>query len=190
MEAEIVRGRIRLSFPDELDKQAIENVLARLSEQIGSARLVDKNPRQISCALSPHNFRKLRVAGCRLSQNHSTRKIIAEMRADRNVYLEESKRGDRAKAGEQLVENYKFKAPPFEHQKLGFQFLHSMPNPALFGDCGTGKTFMVLTYADSLIKAGVDVVFLVVCPVNLIQHVWLEDAETFSDLKGISPASM
>jgi len=42
---------------------------------------------------------------------------------------------------------------------------------------------MVLTYADSLLKAGCPMAFIVVCPVNLIEHVWGDDAKTFSDIK-------
>lgn len=183
MIATIVKGRIRLTFPDELTTDQIDGVYEKLSAKIGSLCFVDKRPREMSCALSPHNLRKLRIFGCDLSEEAVTRKIVKNMRAELDAYLVESERANKVKEGLILYPNYEFKKPPYQHQELGFQFLHAISKAALFGDCGTGKTFMVLTYADSLLKAGCPMAFIVICPVNLIEHVWGDDAKSFSDLK-------
>jgi SNF2 family DNA or RNA helicase len=183
MLATIVKGRIRLTFPEEVSNEEIEGVLERLAEKIGSARFVDKHPRELSCALSHHNLRKLRIFGVDLSEEAVTRKIVKNMRSKLDNYLVESERVAKVKGGDELYTGYEFKQPPYDHQKLAFQFLHALPQAALFGDCGIGKTFITVTYADSLIKAGVDVAFIVICPVNLIQHVWIEDSAKFSDLR-------
>lgn len=182
MIAAVTRGRIRLTFPDDLHQREIDQILLDLEDKIGSVRQVEKHPRELSCALSHHNFRKLRIYGCDLSKDKHTEESVAKIRKQLDTYLEESKRATDVKKGREVFKGYKFKLPPYEHQKLAFQFLHAMPRVALFGDCGVGKTNISVTYADSCLKAGMPMAFIVVCPVNLIQHVWLEDAAKFSDL--------
>ena len=46
----------------------------------------------------------------------------------------------------------------------------------------THNTFIVVTWADSMLKAGHDMAFIVICPINLINHVWGDDSKKFSDL--------
>jgi SNF2 family DNA or RNA helicase len=183
MQITIVRGRIRISFPPEIDDVGLEKLQERLASDIGSARVVENHSELVSCALSVNNFRKLKRIGAGLADDRHTREVVKRLREKLDLYEEETRRADRVKDGLEVYQNYEFKLPPFEHQKLGFQFLHAVPTPALFGDCGTGKTFIVLTFADSLLKAGEDWAFIVVCPVNLIKHVWVEDAGKFSDLQ-------
>ncbi|MBW2691013.1 MAG: DEAD/DEAH box helicase family protein [Deltaproteobacteria bacterium] len=185
MRARVERGRIRIRFDEQLKEDDLFELQEQLSEIIGSARRVDKVPLELSCALSVQNFKKLRRAACKLDNDIHTLEVVAKLRSDLDAYDLDTQRGNTAKRGGALVE-YKFKLPPFEHQKLGFQFLHSMRTPALFGDCGTGKTFIVLTFADSLVKADEKVAFIVICPVNLIHHVWEEDAVKFSDLSSVA----
>src|SRR5690606_11382989 len=147
---------------------------------------VENHEDEMSCALSTMNFRKLREIGCRLSQDPHTRECVARMRAELDKYEEESRRGMAAKTDQSPL-NYTFKVPPLgEHQVRGFRFLHSMDTPALFGDVGSGKTFIVSTWIDSLVKAGEPIAAIVVCPVNLIEHVWVEQVSQFTDLKAVS----
>lgn len=139
MLATIIRGRIRITFPDELIGDELAEQQEAIAASIGSACLFGKQSREMSCAVSHNNFRKLRQLGCRLSPDRVTRKVVASLRSKLDLYEEESERGAEAKNGTIIHNGYEFKKPPFAHQKIGFQFLHSMPNPALFGDCGTGK---------------------------------------------------
>jgi SNF2 family DNA or RNA helicase len=183
MLATIVRGRIRVSFPEGIEEGRLAVVQEQIAQRIGSAKVVENHSDLISCALSIPNFRKLKELGCRLDDDRHTREVVGRLRQKLDIYEEEISRGRRAKDGASLYLEYPFKVEPFAHQRLGFQFLHSMKTPALFGDCGTGKTFMVLTFADSLLKAGEQWAFIVICPVNLIKHVWIDDAAKFSDLR-------
>lgn len=153
---------------------------------IGSTCVSEEGLASSSCALSVQNFRKLRALGCKLSDDPHTREVVARLLEQTKIYDADTDQGKKAKAGEALLAGYTFKRPPFKHQEKGWQYLHALKEPALFGDCGVGKTFMVLTFADSLIHWGEKWVFLVVCPVNLIQHVWIEDAAKFSDLRAVS----
>lgn len=139
MELTIVRGRIRISFSEDISKEKLDEIQERLRSCIGSAKVVANHPEFISCALSVQNFRKLKALGCKVADDLHTREVIRNFRTKLNLYEEESNRATRVKAGEQIYRGYQFKLPPFEHQKLGFQFLHSMKTPALLGDCGTGK---------------------------------------------------
>lgn len=176
------RGRLRvlLEDPDEdIWRQEREHIMGL----IGSANIVREDVPELSCEASVQNLRKLRQEGCKLLiTDERTRDRILELREERALYDAESARGDLVKTGGIICRNYEFKKPPFAHQIPGFQFLHSMAAPALFGDCGTGKTYMVSTFADSLIKAGEQWIFFVVCPVNLIRWVWLNDVAQFTDL--------
>lgn len=183
MKASIERGRIRVQLGDDLSPEALAEQWERISAAIGSAKPKDGDLREISLALSVQNFRKLRKLGCKLDTDPDTTEMVARMRKDFDEYEAETRRGNIAKAaGSALLSDYVFKKPPFKHQVLGFNFLHSMNTPALFGDCGTGKTFIVSTWADSLIKSGVPIALLVICPVNLIQHVWIDDVTNFTDM--------
>ena len=149
---------------------------------IGSTSFPEGVLTESSCALSVQNFRKLKNFGCKLSDDSHTRQVVANLLEEVSAYKDDTRRGSLVKSGQELVADYAFKRPPMSHQTKGFQFLHAVKEPALFGDCGTGKTFMAVTFADSLIKSGQKWVFVVVCPVNLITHVWIEDALKFSDL--------
>lgn len=182
MKAKIVKGkiRVRLEDPDQLSWLAERDQILNL---IGSANAVGETVPEVSCMLSVDNLRKLRRMGCKLSRDEMTVATVAKMREERNLYEHEIAQGDLAKKETIPLGNYQFKMPPYAHQIVGFNFLHAMKEPALFGDCGTGKTYMVLTFGDSLIQSGEKWVFLVVCPVNLITHVWGEDSQTFTDLR-------
>jgi SNF2 family DNA or RNA helicase len=183
MEAIIHRGRIRISFPEGTEGEELTVLQEKLSDKIGSARPVDNHPELASCAISVHNFRKLKHMGTTVANDAHTKEVIANLRAKLTIYEQEIARARTVKAGAELYQNYEFKKEPFAHQRIGFQFLHAMLEAALFGDCGTGKTFIVTTFADSLLKAGEDWAFVVICPVNLIKHVWIDDAAKFSDLR-------
>jgi len=181
MKARVVKGKIRVRLEDP-DEQVWLRQREQILHMIGSANPIGDLP-EVSCMASPQNFRKLRRMGCKLSRDEATMAAVAKMKEDREQYEHESKVGVRAKATTVPFGSYEFKMPPFAHQIRGFNFLHAMNTPALFGDCGTGKTYMVLTFADSLIRKGEKWVFLVVCPVNLINHVWIADSKSFTDLR-------
>lgn len=186
MEARIEKGRIRVQFAPELSVDELGEIHSRIMEKIGSAHPVEGHERELSCALSAVNFRKLRELGCRLMPDPRTREIVAKMRADYDLYEEECRRGAAVKA-RQVPLDYEFKLPPLgQHQIDGFLYLHAMKEPALFGDVGCGKTFIVSTFLDSLVKKGEQIAAIVVCPINLINHVWLEQVALFTDLRAVS----
>lgn len=213
MKARIEKGRIRVSLDDDLAyvretareqgldlvdvdakvNAALQQMQERIITAIGSAKIVDATeatddppPNELSCALSVANFRKLKALGCGLAADSRTRETVERMRLSLSSYDEDSRRGAQAKAGKLTIDFvYHFKHPPLAHQPRGFLFLHAMNEPALFGDCGTGKTYIVACFGDSKVKMGEPLVLLVFCPVNLIKHVWLKDVALFTDLSAV-----
>jgi SNF2 family DNA or RNA helicase len=172
MKIRVERGRFRVS-----PVPSSETVLQRLAANIGSLSLSEDG---LSCSFSTQNLKKLQAEG--LSLHDDAKDAVQKLLVNEARYHAGSQRAALAKHEALSLPDYAFKVPPFAHQKKGWQFLHALEEAALFGDCGIGKTFLVLTFADSLIKWGQKWVFLVVCPVNLIQHVWFEDAAKFSGL--------
>lgn len=188
MIARVERGRIFISFPEDADAGEVGDMHAQISDRIASARENPDNLQEVSCALSTTNFRKLREMGCKLADDSFTRECVAKLRARMDQYHNESRRLAAAREDKSgaLAVPYEFKRPPRAHQIVGFNGMHAALCPGLFGDCGTGKTMIVSTFADSLIKNGAKVAFLVVCPVNLIEHAWIEDIRKFTDLTALS----
>lgn len=185
MEARVELGRIRLTF-DNTPLELLAQQQAAIFKDIGSAREVEGAPHEISCALSVHNFRKLRGIGCKLAQDQHTRTTVDRIRRDLDEYNAETARAVLAKQDTSPVD-YTFKVKPLgDHQVRGFRFLHANKRTPLWGDVGCGKTFMVATFLDSLVKAQEPVVGLVVCPVTLVNHVWIEDVAKFTDLTAVS----
>jgi SNF2 family DNA or RNA helicase len=184
MHARIERGRIKIALDG--DEEAVLRQQEQLMANIGSHNVSEKVPNESSCALSVQNFRKLRALGCKLSEDSHTKAVVAKMLEELKDFESDTAQGAFARGGNAVFSPYEFKCPPMPHQIPGWQFLHALKEPALFGDCGTGKTFMVITFADSLIQWGQKWIFLVVCPVNLIQHVWIEDVAKFSRLRALS----
>lgn len=202
MRARVEHGRIRVTLGDDLDEEARLQLCDQIAQAIGSARTydpVDKRRRsdeddrgltapevrQISCALSIHNFRKLKKLGCQLDQDPHTKEVVGRMRLELEQYEAEAELGALIKAGKLEPPPYTFKVKPFQHQPMAWLFLRTIHNPALFGDCGVGKTFMSSTMIDSLIKEGRKVVALVICPVNLIRDVWQADIAKFTDCTSV-----
>ena len=177
MQAQIERGRIIITL-DELEQTD------PIVSAIGSANPQDKDPMKISCALSIENFKKLKAMGVRLAKDGHTRELVAKLRQRLDEYEAEGKLALEAKDGGVCVydelhgEGYDFTLKPFEHQVVGFHFLHALKSPALLSQPGTGKTATVLWFSHSLTLVG-KWAFLVFCPVNLIEHVWIEDAKKF-----------
>lgn len=135
MYVHIERGRIQIL----LDPASAAEQLNDLSLVIGSLAMNADNPLKLTCALSVHNFRKLRRAGARLADDDHTKAVIAQLVARHQGYDQDTARGNLAKQGDLELPPYEFKLPPFAHQLRGWQFLHALATPALFGDCGTGK---------------------------------------------------
>ena len=168
---------------DEVDYDVQEE---KILKAIGSANSQEGYPPRVRCGLSVVNIRKLRdmFPDMQVDMKHETTKtLLWNLREAQDIYEIESKLGDQAKKGKRFGPPYEFKLPPFEHQKLGWSFLHAMTNPALLGDCGVGKTFIAGTWADSLVKAKASLMFLVLCPVSIIKHAWMADLAKFTDLK-------
>jgi SNF2 family DNA or RNA helicase len=184
MLARVERGRIKISL--EGDETSLLRQQEALTVSIGSMNFPENVLNESSCALSVQNFRKLKALGCRLGEDSHTKTVVARMLEELKLYEQETAKGVLAKKKEADLNDYRFKVPPMDHQIPGWQYLHALKEPALFGDCGTGKTFMVITFADSLISWGEKWIFIVVCPVNLIQHVWIDDVAKFSDLRAVS----
>lgn len=190
MQLLIRKGRIQI----ELEGVVEDDLLAtqdRLLATIGSANPVKGyEGRRVSCALSPENFRKLKREGARIARDPETGvkdphtlKIIEKLRGELDKYERESALGGHAKNGFSVFSGYATsKGRPYDHQIVGIQFLHAIPEAALFGDCGTGKTAIVSWFAESLIQAGERYIFLIVCPVNLIEHVWVDDITKFTNI--------
>lgn len=81
---------------------------------------------------------------------------------------------------------YDYKVPPLgEWQHREVVYLVNLPIAPLFADCGTGKTFAVLTSTEQQIKKGVlkRGKTLVAAKLATLETGWLEDAEKFTDLK-------
>lgn len=188
MFARVDRGRIFISFEVGADSGWVGEMHAKICERIASARPNPDDLRELSCALSHTNFRKLRELGCKLAEDSLTRDAVAHMRSRLDTYHEESKRLIAAMKDTSgaLAVPYQFKLPPLKHQPRAFNGLHACSSSALFGDCGVGKTFVVSTFADSLIKLGRKIAFIVVCPVNLIEHTWIADIRKFTDLTPVN----
>ena len=185
-------SRIRVLLDDGPQAEA---QAALLAQAIASAKSECEGDRQVvACNLSVQSLQKIKALfpASRLSEDAETGEALGALRTRRREYLMESALGDRAKAGQIIFPGYNFdKAtaigkPPFAHQRLGFQFLHAIKKVALFGDCGTGKTFMAATFIESLIKTGERWVFLIICPPNLIKHAWQADVAEYTDLRAVS----
>lgn len=187
MQVGLHRGRLRVTI-DAVDPEILEEQKLLIHERIGSANDVKGTRDQVSCALSVHNLRKLRELGAITDKSPEIREIIEKLRGEKLVYDRETALGDLVKQGKITLDDligdvgYKFKLPPFDHQRIGVSFLHAIQEVALFGDCGTGKTFIVLTFIESLNGREQKWLLFVVCPINLIRHVWQEDAKKFTDL--------
>lgn len=187
---------VRFEDADEIDRlRSYES----LGKHIASAKLLgdeDVPPGQLwaSCVLSHVNLVKLKKLKAKVWVSPTTNlpdphtiEVLKNLRASRDLYELESKRAIEIQGGVPgPSKDYPFKMKPFAHQRPGFDFMHSMRNPAIFGDCGSGKTFIVSTFAESLIKADPSWFFIVVCPVNLIKHVWMEEVEKFTSLSAAS----
>lgn len=179
MRVRVHRGRLLVSLqPHEAESPEL---LAQMSAAIGSFN-PGPTPIEVSCALSAQNLRKLRRFRCKVEDDDVTRETIKNIVVAQEIYDQEILRGNFAKTEQGPPAHYTFKMPPFAHQVQGFNFMHAMKTPALFGSCGVGKTFVVSTFMDSLVESGKKITFLVVCPVNLIVHVWEEDIAKFTSL--------
>lgn len=144
MRAKIIKGKILIKLEDP-DMQSWMHTRAQIISAIGSAKALGEFTPEVSCLASPQNLRKLRRMGCKLIRDDATMLAVSVMREERDVYESENEKGDIAKVSTSPAVDYKFKLPPFDHQVLGFNFLHSMKEPALFGDCGTGKSLHAST---------------------------------------------
>lgn len=162
----------------------------RLMEAIGSANPGPGQPPSVRCALSVTNFEKIKrlFPAAKLDIKHDiTVEMVRKLKDAKALYDHESHLGNLVKEGKELPReypfpDYDFKMKPFAHQIVGWQFLHVMTSSACFGEPGIGKTFIVSTWADSLVRAGHDIVLLVLCPVTIIKHAWLADIAKFTDL--------
>ena len=80
---------------------------------------------------------------------------------------------------------YQFKIPPKDHQLKCFLVIDYVPELNVMLDCGTGKTFIMLTSTENKIQKGKlqKGKTLVSCPLSIIETSWLDDAKKFTNLK-------
>lgn len=71
------------------------------------------------------------------------------------------------------------KYPPREHQKKMFSAIVHFSWFAICSDCGTGKTYSMLTGIDYLIQKKIIDFALVVCPLSILYPAWVLDAKKF-----------
>jgi SNF2 family DNA or RNA helicase len=186
MQFRIIQGKLRILLDADhfIEQQEI------LVEAIGSAHPQADGLPEVSCTLSVSNLRKLRrlFPDIRRFPDEETNQAIAALQVEQRATDAENELARRIKTDPafQAIDDYVFKLKPFAHQILGFQFMRHLESPALFGDCGVGKTMIVATTLDYLCKRGDKVIGLVVCPVNLIKHAWMEDIAKFTDLLPVS----
>lgn len=81
--------------------------------------------------------------------------------------------------------SYSFKVAPRDHQHKCFMILDLLPRLNVMLDCGTGKTFIMLTSTEYKIQKGVlpKGKTLVSCPLSIMETSWVEDAARFTNLK-------
>jgi len=184
----IERGKLRVFLDAGQEVEQVE----KLTEAIGSAKLAEGGFRgaltEVNCYLSVDNLKKLKklFPSATMSEDETTKFALEKLREQRKSYLAEVAVGNQVKAGLRLAAGYNFKKPPFAHQVKAFSFLHALKSPGCWGDCGVGKTYIVATFAESLMQLEGKWKLLVVCPVNLIKHVWLDDVEKFTNMSAIS----
>jgi SNF2 family DNA or RNA helicase len=77
-----------------------------------------------------------------------------------------------------------FKVPEgislYNHQKIALNFFYESEIGNLYGDCGVGKTAIMLLLLERLIREGKSNKILVLCPKSIMRGAWEEDAEKFT----------
>lgn len=188
MQFKVESGKILIVFDGQEDGVRLHQQ-ERLLGAIGSAHLTD-DPKEVSCALSVQNIKKIKHLFPDISRQHDslTDETIAHLRAEQDLYEKECSIARTLKAdfaaGTLTSDGYNFKVKPFNHQILGWRFVKDLTTPALFGEPGIGKTAIVATALDALAKQE-KWIGLVVCPVNLIRHVWQDELDRFTDLTSV-----
>lgn len=66
---------------------------------------------------------------------------------------------------------------PFRHQAIALNFFYKYPMGNLYGDCGVGKTAIMLWLMERLIRERKVSKVLVVCPLAVMRGAWEEDCQ-------------
>lgn len=78
----------------------------------------------------------------------------------------------------------KYKVPEgfnlYKHQKIALEFFYYSEVGNLYGDCGVGKTAIMLLLIERLIREGKINKALVVCPKSIMRGAWEEDKEIWA----------
>ena len=165
--------------------------MASLLGIIGTMKVDEGDPTLGRCRASVQNLQRIKrvVRGVKLSNDAPTKFAIQNMMAERDEIACSSRELLAAVKNEFPVVPYKFKVKPYKHQIFAFNAMHAGKNIAIFGDCGVGKTAIAAWFIESLYKlkelCARDNV-LVICPINIITHAWMEDVEKFTGLKVVS----
>lgn len=68
----------------------------------------------------------------------------------------------------------------YNHQKIALSFFYDSPIGNLYGDCGVGKTAIMLLLIERLIREGKVNKVLVLCPKSIMRAAWEEDKDKFT----------
>jgi len=68
----------------------------------------------------------------------------------------------------------------YDHQKIALEYFYSSNSGNLYGDCGVGKTAIMLLLTERLIRENKVQKVLVVCPKSIMRAAWEEDAQKFT----------
>ncbi len=80
------------------------------------------------------------------------------------------------------IDLFSFKYMPMAHQVDAIGRMLDTKYACLWADCGLGKTFTAINLAAEMKRKGTFKGALVVCPISLIQAVWMEEIVKFSDM--------
>lgn len=69
---------------------------------------------------------------------------------------------------------------PYKHQAIAMRFFYESPIGNLYGDCGVGKTAIMLWLTERLVREGKVNKVLVVCPKTIMRGAWEEDCKKFT----------
>ena len=169
------------------------DIMPLIAALIGSAHIDESDPSVMTCRASINNIRRIKrvVPDAKASTDENTKEAIAHFLAMENDWKQGNGRLASAKSGEAFgPSDYEFSFEPYNHQVLGYHWMHADRQTAIFGDCGIGKTAIAASFLDSLKQMGQigpECPALVVCPIGIIKHAWIADLKKFThNIKFIS----
>jgi superfamily II DNA or RNA helicase len=112
--------------------------------------------------------------------------VTARFKEEKN-FREQSKIINQFKMTDEIeITDYKFKTPPWHHQKIGFSILRKVDSLLLCWDMRTGKTFTVANCLQDAIASGRVKKPLIICPKSIMETVWIKDVYKHTNLTGLA----